>query len=194
MHFLRTLNVVIVVYIILLSVRILRTWFHGSFHGKPWEMLIKVTDPYLSLFSGIKFLRQGMFDFSPIAAIFVLVVLLYMVNAILYFGRITLGLIIGSVLSAAWWGLAFLLLLFLILAIIRAFTMSLGRDTESSFSRVVRLMIQPLVALVVRYVPIKRQLSDIQYLYLTIAILFIFRFLGGYLIGLLVNFFITLPI
>ncbi len=193
MQILRTLNAVILVYIVLLSVRILLTWFRGTFYGKPWEILIKVTDPYLSLFYGIKFLRQGMFDFSPIAAILVLVVMLDLINAIMIFGKITLGIIMGSVLGAAWSGLAFLLVLFLILAIIRAVTLALGRGSESTFSGAVRMMIQPVVALVERNMPIKRQLNDVQYLYLTIAVLFIFRFLGGYLIGLLVRLFYALP-
>jgi hypothetical protein len=55
-------------------------------------------------------------------------------------------------------------------------------------------MVEPAVSLVRRIVSARSPLTDRQYLYLTIAFLFIVRILGGYLIGLLVRFFYTLPI
>jgi YggT family protein len=65
----RFLTGVIYVYMILLVLRILLSWIRGVVLGKSWELLVRVTDPYLSLFSRIRFLRQGLFDFTPIAAI-----------------------------------------------------------------------------------------------------------------------------
>ena len=38
-----------------------------------WRALLQATDPYLKLFRGLAFLRQGAFDFSGVAAILVLV-------------------------------------------------------------------------------------------------------------------------
>ncbi|MBA7664040.1 hypothetical protein ES703_72090 [subsurface metagenome] len=187
-----TIRAIVLVYII--SVRIILTWFQGDFYGKPWQVMASITDPYLQLFRGLKFLRQGMFDFTPIAAILVLVIILDLVNAIIHYGKLTLGLFMGSVISAVWSGVAFLLVLFLILAIIRAVSLAARGERESRFSSAVRMMLQPVIALVVRYIPLKRRLNEMQNLYLTIAILFIFRFLGGILIRFSVNFFNTLPI
>jgi hypothetical protein len=55
-------------------------------------------------------------------------------------------------------------------------------------------MVEPAVSLVRRIFPARQQLSDRQYLYLTIAFLFVARLLGGFLFGLLVRFFYNLPI
>lgn len=190
----RFLTGVIYVYMILLVLRILLSWIRGAVYGKPWELLVRVTDPYLSLFSRIRFLRQGMFDFTPIAAILTLVVALNVIQSIQRFGTITVGRFLGIVTGAVWSGLAFLLVLVLILAIVRAIVTALRPGQETQITSAVGMMVEPVVSLVRRILPARRPLTDRQYLYLTIAFLFIVRLLGGYLVGLLIRFFYTLPI
>jgi len=190
----RFLTGVIYVYMILLVLRILLSWIRGAVYGKPWELLVRVTDPYLSLFSRIRFLRQGMFDFTPIAAILTLVVALNVIQSIQRFGTITVGRFLGIVTGAVWSGLAFLLVLVLILAIFRAVVLAVRPGQETQITSAVGMMVEPVVSLVRRIVSARSPLTDRQYLYLTIAFLFIVRILGGYLIGLLVRFFYTLPI
>ncbi len=194
LQMLRIVSTVIAVYMVLILIRIMFTRFRGAASGKPWELLVQVTDPYLSLFSGLKFLKKGMFDFTPVAAILVLVVLFNLVNSILNYGKITLGLFLGSILGAVWSGLSFLIFLFLILAIIRAVILNIGRGSESSFGRMVSMMLQPAVSLVAKYFPLKKPGSESQYLYLTIALLFVIWILGGILARGLVSIFVALPI
>jgi YggT family protein len=188
----RFLTGVIYVYMILLVLRILLSWIRGAVYGKPWELLVRVTDPYLSLFSRIRFLRQGTFDFTPIAAILTLVVALNVIQSIQRFGTITVGRFLGIVTGAVWSGFAFLLVLFLILAIVRAIVLAVRPGQESQITSAVGMMVEPVVSLVRRN--FARPMTDRQYLYLTIAFLFVVRLLGGYLIGFLIGFFYTLPI
>jgi YggT family protein len=190
----RFLTGVIYVYMILLVLRILLSWIRGVVLGKSWELLIRVTDPYLSLFSRIRFLRQGMFDFTPIAAILTLVVALNVIQSIQRFGTITVGRFLGIVTGALWSGLAFLLVLFLILAIVRAIVLAVRPGQETQITSAIGTMVEPVVSLVRRIFPAQRPLTDPQYLYLTIVFLFVLRLLGGYLIGLLIRLFYTLPI
>ena len=194
MTFWRFLTAVIYFYILLLSLRIILSWFQSSVSGRPWELLIRVTDPYLSLFSRLHFLRQGMFDFTPLAAILTLVVVLRIIDAIGRFGRISLGIFLGVVTSAIWSAVAFLLFLFLILGILRAILLAVSSAQGSRFFGALGFMVEPAVSLVRRIFPARQQLSDRQYLYLTIAFLFVVRLLGGFLFGLLVRFFYNLPI
>jgi YggT family protein len=192
--FWRLLSAVIVVYIVILSLRILLSWFQGSVGGKPRDVLIRITDPYLALFSRLRFLRQGMFDFTPIAAILVLVVALDLINKIQRFGRITLGIFLGSLTGAVWSGFAFLLVLFLILALARVILMIVRPGRETHLSTALSMMVEPVVAIVRRILPTRRSISELNYLLLTIGMLFVLRLLGGYLIRILVGFFHTLPI
>jgi YggT family protein len=186
--------VTISIYIFLLFLRIILSWFQGSVSGRPWELLIRVTDPYLSLFSRLGFLRQGMFDFTPLAAILTLVIILRIIDSIGRFGRISLGIFLGVATSAIWSAASFLLVLFLILALLRAILLALSSTQGSRISGALGFMVDPAVSLVRRVFPVRQPLSDRQYLYLTIAFLFVIRLLGGFLFGLLVRFFYNLPI
>jgi len=194
MYALRVLHGLIWVYLMLLSARIILSWFRGSVHGKPYELLIRATDPYLSLFSRLRFLKQGMFDFTPIAAILVLVVGLDLVSTILLKGGITLGLVLASILDAVWSGASFLLVLFMVLAVIKVVSTVMLRGRETNFSRLVAMMVQPLVNLVARNLPMRRRLSESQYVIVTIALLFAVNLLGRALIGRLAVLLANLPL
>jgi YggT family protein len=178
----------------LLSLRIILSWFQGSVSGRPWDLLIRITDPYLSLFRRFRFLRQGMFDFTPLAAILTLVIVLRVIDSVGRFGRISLGIFLGVVTSAIWSAVAFLLVLFLILAVLRAILLAVASTRSSRITGALGFMVEPAVSLVRRILPARQPLSDRQYLYLTIASLFVLRLLGGFLFGLLVRLFYNLPI
>jgi YggT family protein len=192
--FWRFLTAAIYFYILLLSLRIILSWFQGSVYGRPWDLLIRVTDPYLSLFTRFRFLRQGMFDFTPLAAILTLVVVLRVIDSIGRYGKISLGIFLGVVTGAIWSAASFLLVLFLILAVLRAILLALPSTQGSRISGALGFMVEPAVSLVRRVFPLRQPPSDRQYLYLTIVFLFVVRLLGGFLLGLLVRFFFNLPI
>ncbi len=194
MGFLRLLSALLVIYIILLSLRILLSWFREAVSGRPWNLLRQVTDPYLSLFSGLRFLRRGMFDFTPIAAILVLVVLLDLVNTVQRLGRITVGIFLGSLTGAVWSGISFLLWLFLILAVVRAVIQAVRRGEETPVTGAIALMVRPAVSVVRRMLSARRHLSDQQYLLLTIAFLAGVLLLGGLAVRFLIRFFYALPL
>jgi YggT family protein len=192
--FWRFLTAAIYFYILLLSLRIILSWFQGSVYGRPWDLLIRVTDPYLSLFTRFRFLRQGMFDFTPLAAILTLVVVLRVIDSIGRYGKISLGIFLGVVTGAIWSAASFLLVLFLILAVLRAILLALPSTQGSRITGALGFMVEPAVSLVRRVFPLRQPPSDRQYLYLTIVFLFVVRLLGGFLLGLLVRFFFNLPI
>jgi YggT family protein len=192
--FLRLLSALLVIYIILLSLRILLSWFREAVSGRPWNLLRQVTDPYLSLFSGLRFLRRGMFDFTPIAAILVLVVLLDLVNTVQRLGRITVGIFLGSLTGAVWSGISFLLWLFLILAVVRAVIQAVRRGEETPVTGAIALMVSPAVSVVRRMLSARRHLSEQQYLLLTIAFLAGVLLLGGLAVRFLIRFFYALPL
>jgi YggT family protein len=67
-----TLSVFVSIYIALLVIRILLTWFPTvNWYNQPFSALSQITDPYLNLFRSIIPPLGGM-DFSPMLAILVL--------------------------------------------------------------------------------------------------------------------------
>ena len=191
---LTVVNVILIAFLFVLSLRIVLGWFAPQALGKAWDVLTAATDPYLEMFSRIRFLRGNLFDFSPIAAILALVVALDLVNQLLYYGRITLGFFLASVFSAAWSGVRFLLLLFLIVGLLRTIPLAFRGTAGASLWKVVDTIMQPVVAWVMRVFRLGRRSGYTQHLLLTIGLLFIAWLLGELLVHQIVSLFQMLPI
>jgi YggT family protein len=192
--FWRLLSAVLVLYIILISMRVMLTWLSGAAYGRPWRLLEQATDPYLKLFRGLHFLRRGPFDFSPVAAIMVLVVALDLVSAVLLHGRLTLGILLGSVVGALWSGLSFLLLLFLILAVVRLLLLLFARRHDSPVAALLESMARPAVSFVRGLLPFAWLVQETHALIVVIVALVILRLAGGWLFHLLRGLLVALPV
>ncbi len=188
------INVVLIAYLFILSLRIVLGWFAPRALGKAWNLLAGATDPYLDLFSRIRFLRGSLFDFSPLAAILGLVVVLDLVNQLLYYGRITLGFFLASVFSAAWSGARFILLLFLIVGVLRIIPFLLRSPAGSAIWKVADTIIQPIVAWVTKLFRLGRGSGYTQHLLLTIGLLLVAWLFGEAVVHYIVFAFQMLPI
>jgi len=171
---LQVVYAIIIVYVLVLSVRIVMGWFAPQALGRAWELLRAVTDPYLDLFRRIRFLRGGMFDFSPIAAV--------LIGQLVNWGRITVGFFLASAFAAAWSGARFLLLLFLIVGLIRMIPLLFRSSAGAGIWRVVDLIIQPVVAWVMRVFNLGRRMGYTQHLLLTVGLLFVAWLLGEFVV------------
>jgi YggT family protein len=188
------LNVILIAYVFILSLRIVLGWIAPQSLGKAWDLLVAATDPYLKVFSRVRILRGNLFDFSPIAAILVLVVALDLVNQLLYYGRITLGFFLASVVSAAWSGARFLLLLFLIVGILRTIPLAFRAASGAALWKVVDMIMQPIVAWVMKVFRLGRRSGYTQHLLLTVGLLFVAWIIGEFLVRQIVALFQMLPI
>jgi YggT family protein len=173
---------IIIVYVLVLSLRIILGWFVPQAFGRAWEILAKVTDPYLDIFRRIRFLRGGVFDFSPIAAVLVLVLAADLIGQLVNWGRITVGFFLASAFAAAWSGARFLLILFLIVAILRVVPLFFRSSAGAGIWRVVDLLIQPVVAWVMRIFRLGGRTGYTQYLLLAIGLLFVAWLAGEFLV------------
>ncbi len=113
------------IYMLLLMVRIILTWFQhpGSplpgGTGRAAGVLGRITDPYLNLFRGMRFLRAGMMDFSPVLAMVVLGMVIQLTSAIGQTGRVSFGLISGLLVSSIWGAVSFVLEILIVFMLIR---------------------------------------------------------------------------
>ena len=188
------LNGLLIAYLFLLSLRIALSWFATHGFGRAGELLRAATDPYLGLFARIGFLRRGIFDFSPIAALLVLVVALDLVNGLLFYGRLSLGFFLASVLSSVWSGARFLLLLFLVVGVVRMIPLLFRTTSGAGIWKVVDLIVQPVVAFVMRLLRLGRRAGYTQYLLFTVGMLFVAWLLGEFLVRRIVALFQSFPI
>jgi YggT family protein len=176
------LNIILIIYLFMLALRIVLGWFAPQALGKAWQVLKAATDPYLDIFSRIRFLRGSMFDFSPIAAILALLVVLNFLNQLINYGRIMLGVLLASIISAAWFGISFLLLFFLIVGVLRTIPFVFPSSAGSNLWRVVDTIIKPVVNWVMKVFRLGRRSGYTQHLFLTIGLLFAAWMFGAFLV------------
>jgi YggT family protein len=171
-------NIALILYLFLLSARIVLSWFSGTSMGRPWELLKRATDPYLGLFYRMRFLRRGPVDFTPVVAVLALVVVQKLVGEVIRSGRISVGIVASSVLLAAWSGASFLLLLFLVIGVLRAIPLVTRALPGATLWKTLDLLVQPLVAWVSRLFRLEGRANYAQRLLLTLGLLLVAWFLG----------------
>jgi YggT family protein len=191
---LRVVNVFLLGYLLLLSLRIVLTWFRASLYGRPWQLLERATEPYLALFRRVSLLRQGLFDFSPVVAILLIVVALDLVNELLLYGQLTLGFVLASLVSALWSGVSFLLLLFAVVGVVRlaGFWARIARNP--GLWRALDMIVQPMVSWVSRLLSLGSRVSYLQRLVILAVLLFAAWFLGGIGVRVLIRALRALPV
>ena len=186
-------NIVLIFYLFLLSMRLVLSWFSGTSMGRPWDLLRRATDPYLGLFYRFRFLRRGSVDFTPVVAVLTLVVLLNLVNELIRGGRLSVGLVLSAVLLAAWSGASFLLLLFLVVGILRTIPMVFRALPGATLWKTLDLLVQPLVAWVSRLFRLVGRVTYAQRLLLTLGLLLVAWLLGRIAIVRLAALLVRLP-
>lgn len=139
----RLLSTLVSVYMLIIFVRVLLTWFSGVEYGKIYRILTNLTDPYLNYFRRFKFLRVGTVDFSPIAGLIFLVIVLNILNTLAMYGRISVGIVLAITVQALWSAVSFILTLFIVLIVIRFGAWAFRVNTVHPFIRTVDMLITP---------------------------------------------------
>ena len=139
---LTVVNIILIAYLFILSLRIVLGWFAPQALGRAWEFLTAATDPYLNLFSRVRFL----------------------------------------------------LLLFLIVGLIRTIPLAFRATSGAGLWRVVDMIMQPVVAWVMKVFRLGRRSGYTQHLLLTIGLLFVAWLLGELVVHQIVSLCQMLPI
>lgn len=189
----RVLSAVVTVYMILCLLRVLSSWLPGVDLGRPGDVLASVTDPFLGLFSRISWLHRGAFDFSPIAALALLTLVNSALTTIAFSGTISIGLILGMVLSALWAAVGFILSFFAICALLRIIIVAGHWNGLHPVWRVVDSLLNPILFRINRIIYRNRIVHYLQSLITGFVVLVVLRIAGGELVGLLVHLLNGLP-
>ena len=132
-------------YMILIFIRIMLTWFSGVGYGKPVELLSNITDPYLNWFRRFPILRTAALDLSPIAALAILSVVNNIFMTLARHGSITMGFILGLLLSIVWSAASFILGFFLIILVLRFIAYLTNRNVYGFFWRIIDTLSRPIL-------------------------------------------------
>jgi YggT family protein len=178
---------------ILLFIRILLTWFRSIDLGRPYEILVAITDPYLKYFRRFPRLRTGRIDFSPLVAILVLVVVQNIFRTLAVMGSITVGIFLSIIVGAAWSAASFFLFLFFIIIVIRLLTLLMSRNPSSEMWQSLDFLIVPIQERIRKIIPSREPRSYQMELIISAVVLLIASIIGRILINLLMLFLRNLP-
>jgi len=149
MGFFRTLmsilSTLVNVYMLIVVIRIMLTWFSWMGRGGFFEILCRITDPYLNWFRRFTFLRVGFLDLSPIAALGVLSLVSRIFSTLAYYGSITVGIILAMTLQVLWGAVSFFLGFLIIVLVLRLIAHFSRQDLNKPFWRIVATISQPVL-------------------------------------------------
>ncbi|AEJ20091.1 YggT family protein [Gracilinema caldarium] len=183
------------VYMVLLFIRIMLTWFNSPLSfNRSTELLSRITDPYLHWFRRFPQLRTEVLDFSPVAALAVLALVNNIFLTIAVYGRITLGIILSMLVTSLWSAVAFVLSFFIVILAVRFVAYILGSNNVHPIWRAIDTLSKPVLYRINRIIFRDRLVTYTTGLLTTVVVLLILRIVGGILVNLLSNLLIRLPI
>lgn len=195
---LTTLVTLINIYILIISFRIVLSWFRTADENNQLITIVrKITDPYLSLFRGIKILRIGIFDLSAMIGIVVLffiqILLSQFENAVRYNVPITFSYVVVILVSVIWhYLIAWILFLLIILCVVRIGSLYLSRDPSGRIWQIIDTVVQPVSNKIEQI--LRRDLKYSQALIIASVAFLAFRIGGEFLINQLILLLLKIPV
>jgi YggT family protein len=175
------------VYTLLIIIHIMLSWFAGTYgQGKIAYILARITGPYLEFFRRFRFLRVGLFDFSPVLALITLYVAGNVFLSLAAFRQITFGFVLALFISRLWAAAAFFLVMYIFLAALRLVGLLARLSSASPFWRYVDMILNPVLRPFARLVFRGRNVPYMSGLVAGGLLLLAVRFLGAILIERLV--------
>jgi YggT family protein len=160
------------IYMILIFIRILLTWFSGAEFGAPMYFLSRICDPYLNWWRRFRIFKNSPIDFSPLLAL----TFLSLARGILSFGafgRITLGLVLAFIVSGLWTVLSWILFFFIAVLVLRLIAFLGNFNIYSPFWRLVDMVAQPVMYRICRILFPTRIISYLSRIIISIVVLLI---------------------
>jgi len=141
----RLLSFLVNIYMMIIFVRIILTWFSWERGGGLTGILARITDPYLNWFRRFPFLRTAIIDFSPIAALGILSMANRIFSILAAYGTISIGIILALLLQALWSIISFLTGFLIIILILRLIAHFAALNSANPFWRIVEGISQPVL-------------------------------------------------
>jgi YggT family protein len=137
-------------YTFLIWIRVIITWIRipGTQMGNNGltKFLIKVVDPFLYLFSGVKWLRRGAIDFTPILGFILLSIVQSILSIYSIYGTITLGIILALSLQTLWASIiSFIFWIFMIALALRLFFFYKSGPAPISINRIISNLTESMI-------------------------------------------------
>lgn len=188
------LAAVITIYTILCFIEIIMSWIPGAKFTKFGQTISKITEPYLHVFSRLKWTHVGYVDFSPIISLGILSLASSIFGSVAARGRFLLGNALGEIVRQIWGLCSSLIGLLFILMLIR-FIVLLVKKNENTYDTMwyqLDSFLRPIVQAISK--PFYRNQNSYKgTLLTTLIVIALVYVLGNILCAVLVGLFNTIP-
>jgi YggT family protein len=141
----KTVQLLFAIYIVLIFIRVMFAWVRPNMFNPFVRFVYTLTSPYLKIFAGIRFLRIGVLDFTPLLALFVLFLLMGISYRVLLTGEVSWESLIPLLLRFLFRFLYFFLFIFILATGLRAVFDLVGRRVSSVAVSIVYSLSEPVV-------------------------------------------------
>jgi YggT family protein len=164
-------------YILLIFVRVLFAWLRPNMFNPVVRFVYNLTDPYLKLFAGIRFLRIGYIDLSPILALYLLYLLQELSYRTLYTGYFSLEILTSTIIILLFRFVYFILFIFIIAVGLRLILGIVGPRVNNAFITIVYSISEPVVKPLRNWLKIRETGRLDVYALISLVILVLLRYL-----------------
>ncbi|MCI1209334.1 MAG: YggT family protein [Treponema sp.] len=184
----RTLAALVNIYMLLCFIRILLTWIPGFAYSPFARFLSSLCDPFLRMFSGIRWLHIANIDFTPILALGVLTALASIFGNAASFGYFSFGGILAVIISVGWSLISSVFGFLLIFIVIRLLVLIFSRNNgNGSFIwNQIDYTLNPVVSRIAGFFSNGRPISYRNSLILAVIMLVLFQIAGKFLTSSLI--------
>jgi YggT family protein len=172
-YLVNVLSGIIDVYMLLICVRIILTWFPGAEFGGIMIFLRSICDPYLDWFRRFRLFKNSPLDFSPLLALAVLSLAQGIFKAWSAWGRISLGVILAMLLAAVCSVVSWVLGFFIIILVLRLIAFWGNMNIYSPFWHFIDTISQPVMYRICRALFPARLISYLGRIIISIAALLV---------------------
>lgn len=187
------LSMAVSIYILLIFIRIIVSWFISDGDSKPLDFIRYLTDPFIDWWRNRLYLRLGFLDLSPVVGIAALSILRTILSKIAHSEKITIGNILGLIILSIWSIASFVLGFCVIVLILRIFAYLANRDIYTPFWKAVESITQPLLYETNRLIFGKRIVNYLKGIIISTLIILAVWIIGGYVFPLLARLLFRLP-
>jgi YggT family protein len=142
---LNLLSLILNIYMLIIFLRIILTWFPGFGNSGIINILSAITDPYLNWFRRFTFLRLGFLDLSPILALGVLALVNRILGMLVSYGRISVGIVLALAFMAVWGAVSFIIGFLILVLILRLIAFVIRQSGDNPFWNVIDTISQPVL-------------------------------------------------
>jgi len=134
------------VYYLIIILDIILSWVRSPSLGRLKLLTNRLTDPYMRHFRGISWLRFGMLDFSPILGLILLGLILFVTQGLSSGIFPTWYDLVFWIIERIWGLAAFILVFFVILALLRLITLLAARGRRAGWLNGIDRFLFPIVS------------------------------------------------